>query len=557
MKIAGAKGVDLARSRLLLPANPLIALTLLLGTALRLWNYAGGRSLWLDETMVSLSLISLPLSSMFGELPFDQIAPVGWLLAEKAIFLVWPNADFGLRLLSIIGGVAALFVHWRLSRLTLTGGETLLSVALFAFASTLIRYSAMVKPYIWDALFAAAILTLAVRLVSRSDGRYRNTGFLGITGLACILFSFGALTVLASTGIVLFVHALTCRDRRWASSLVVVGLLWIATLGLLYLVVYKRQATLGSMVDVYWVGSFAPSPTSAHALAWYYRSPARVLQSLVTGVPAAILMIAVAIGAVATCRRVPWVGALLVGPFLAAVLASAIRAYPFDARLQLALAPASIVLLSYAVGTIATLTGRAAWFLPVLGIPLLSLSAAATAREALRKPPWAFEEIKPNLVRLRREAAPTDVVLVTPSAERALLVYASKLGLRGYRYRVTADHRLDPHCWGRGLGALPGRGRAWFVTYHERETWPNTRAVLVALQLRGAVSVAGSEPGSKLYRVDLLRQLPETSLPPDCYQLRKFSSSLETIAAHQGLQPLETNWHGNTSAKGSAPHAQR
>jgi hypothetical protein len=511
---------------------------LLLGAALRLWNYAGGRSLWYDETLMALDLVYLPLPSLFGELPFDQMAPLGWLLAERAVFSAWPDIDFSLRLLSVIGGIGALFAHWRLSRLTLGAGEALLSVGLFACASALIRYSAMVKPYIWDALFATAILTLAVRLLCHEAGRYRITGLLAITGLACTLFSFGSLTVLASTGIVLFAYALACRDRRWVVSLVLMGLLWVTSLGALYLLIYGRQATLADM-GVYWVEGFAPLPTSAHALMWYYHALARVLGFLLIGVPALLLMIGTAIGAVAACRRRPWVGALLVGPFIAALLASAARAYPLDSRLQFALAPPTILLLSYAIGTVARLTKRPALAFTILGVPLLSLPAAATARQALLRPPWSLEEVEPNLARLHREATASDLVVVTPSAERALLLYAPKMGFRGLQYWVTADHRLEPNCWASGLGRLPGSGRVWFLTYHERETWPSTAAVLNGLRKRGALRVAGSKPGSMLYRIDLTRQLAEAGMSSACHQPRNFSRSLDTIAVSQGLRALQ------------------
>jgi hypothetical protein len=538
VKFGGANSLDVAGSPSPRATKWLMPAILLLGTAFRLWNYAGGRPLFHDETSIALDLVYLPLPSLFGELPFDQMAPLGWLLAERAVYFAWPNIDFGLRLLSMIGGVGALFAHWRLSRLTLGAGEALLSVGLFAFAATLISYSAMVKPYIWDALFAAVILGLAVQLLHEKTGRYRTTALLGMTGVACTLFSFGGLTVLAPTGIVLFAYALACRDRRWVVLLTLIGLLWAASLGGLYLLDYRRQTTLTNMVGTYWVGSFAPPPTSVHALAWYYHAPADVLQFLLNGVPALVLMIGVAIGAIVALRRAPWVGVLLAGPFLAALLASALRAYPLDSRLQLALAPPAILLLAYAIGTVAGLTRTPALVFAGLSIPLLSLPAAATARQGLLKPPWATEGTEPNLVRLHREAAPSDVILVTPSAERALLLYGSRIEFRGLRYSVTADHRTGAQCWASGLGALPGRGRAWFLTDHERRMWPSTAAVLANLRQRGSLGVTGTEPDSMLYRIDLARQLPESTVPPVCYGPRQFPRSLCAIAVGEGLRPL-------------------
>jgi hypothetical protein len=460
----------------------------------------------------------------------------GSSIIQRLAFLAWPDLNHGLRLVSILGGIGALLAHWQLSRAALSSSETVISVGLLSASTELIRYSSMVNPSILDALFSTLILAVAISLFSSHEKRIIKTAALAVVGVLCTLFSFGGLIVLASTGLVLFSFSLIIGDRRWSAELALTGLVWIASMSLLYALVFKEQSTtVGNMVDLYWGGSFAPAPTSAHALAWYYRTPARVFGFLLAGLPAALTLTAMALGAVTLAWRRIWIAALLVSPMLVAILISSASAYPFDTRFQLALAPPAILLLSAAIGWIAHWTPRPTLAFICVGAPLLALPALAAGQDALKAPPWAHEEIEPNLNRLAQAASDRDLILATPAAERPLLLYAKKAGLFGLHYAVTADHRGDARCSGRGLSRLPSTGRAWLITYHEDRLRPATLSLLVELARRGKITGIASEPGSRLYRVDLVRSVPEDHLPGLCYQPRKSIKLLSDIARIEGL----------------------
>lgn len=142
-----------------------IYLVLLIGILLRIWHFAGGRALWMDETMVALSIIHLSPADLTGPLSFDQLAPVGWLLLEKASLQFWGHFEYTLRLPSLIGGIAALFVFYRFLKYAAGAWEALVGAALLAVIPTQIQYSSMVKPYIFDVLFTIAVLYASLALL--------------------------------------------------------------------------------------------------------------------------------------------------------------------------------------------------------------------------------------------------------------------------------------------------------------------------------------------------------------------------------------------------------
>jgi catechol 2,3-dioxygenase-like lactoylglutathione lyase family enzyme len=165
--------------------------------------------------------------------------------------------------------------------------------------------------------------------------------------------------------------------------------------------------------------------------------------------------------------------------------------------------------------------------------------ATATAREAVKNPPWAFEEVEPNLEILAAERKAGDIVIATPDAEKALLLYADKFGLRGLEYRRAAYPGAQRSCAGRSVRNLPASGRVWVLFYHDHPLHrAGERFLLDRLADRGHVLTAGEEPGSKLLRVDLSRSLPEPELPSACFRPPGSIDFRQAAAARRGLHPL-------------------
>ena len=87
-----------------------------IGAALRIFQYASDTSLWYDELSIVRNLVHRSAASLATEpLRYDQVAPVGFILAEKGISRVLGESDLAFRFLLLPVGLAAL-VHVPLSR---------------------------------------------------------------------------------------------------------------------------------------------------------------------------------------------------------------------------------------------------------------------------------------------------------------------------------------------------------------------------------------------------------------------------------------------------------
>ena len=121
----------------------------------------------------------------------------------------------------------------------LSGLGLLIGLALFAFSPELIYYSSEMKQYIVDVAVTISLLLLAMPIL---EGQARKTRlYLPWAGWGLGLwFSHPALFVLAGLGVGLFIQALEPRNRSKISTVLMLGVIWLANLGLLYFVSFTR-----------------------------------------------------------------------------------------------------------------------------------------------------------------------------------------------------------------------------------------------------------------------------------------------------------------------------
>ena len=124
-----------------------VGVILLLGLLMRLKQYLIGRSLWLDEAMLALNIVNRDFVGLFQPLDYDQGAPVGFLLVEKTLNVLFGDHEFVLRFFPFIAGLAALGLFYVLLRQTTSGIGLWTGLALFATGSELIYYSSEMKQY--------------------------------------------------------------------------------------------------------------------------------------------------------------------------------------------------------------------------------------------------------------------------------------------------------------------------------------------------------------------------------------------------------------------------
>ncbi len=248
------------------------------GCLLRIVQYLSGRSLWLDEAMISLNIIDQPFRQLFGALYYGQGAPPAWLFIERFAVDIFGSSEDALRLEPLLAGLASLPLFFLFARRFLGPAGAAAALCLFAVLNGPIIYSSEVKQYSDDVFFTLAVLTAVLVTVDRGFTRRWTIG-LAVIGAVAMWFSHPVVFVLAGAGLTMIVQAVLTRDWGRLSRVLAVSATWAVSLGLVYLVNLRHIPR--SSVTYY-----LPLPVSPHDLVAIARSFEELLGRVVSS-PAA------------------------------------------------------------------------------------------------------------------------------------------------------------------------------------------------------------------------------------------------------------------------------
>ena len=144
-----------------------------IGAALRIFQYASDTSFWFDELSLVRNIVHRTEAQLATvPLRYHQVAPVGFLVAEKAISRVLGESDLAFRFLLLPVGLAALVLFVPLARRLLDGYAVPFAVAMFVIGAPFIRYCAEVKQYGIDmaAVIGMSLFTLRLRDADATGG---------------------------------------------------------------------------------------------------------------------------------------------------------------------------------------------------------------------------------------------------------------------------------------------------------------------------------------------------------------------------------------------------
>ncbi len=438
------------------------------GALLRVYQYAGDTSLWFDELSLVKNLVHRSAAQLATEpLGDKQVAPVGFLLAEKGISRVLGESDLAFRFLLLPVGLAGLILFVPLARRVLDGYAVPFAVATLAIGAPFIRYCAEVKQYGIDmaAVIAMSLLALRLRDPDSTTGRCVRTGILGA---ALVWFSQAAVFALAGLGAALLLAWLIDRDRPTRRALLVAVPVWaIASLAAALVGLRLIAPDTRAFMDRFWRfrGGFPPWPIRKPAdLLWLWDRTTQlfgddmVLRYLWPALYGAV----VAAGLIVLWRR-NRAGALVVlGPFAVAVAAAVAQLYPFRTRLVLYVLPGLVLALAEGAEW---LRRTAARLHPAIGAACMVLLFVAGPAWAFVRvpPPYFVEDYKTVLAFVRAHRQPGDAVFVTPIAGEAVERYGPAYGLAPGDYQVGSCSAEDRRVMLREVDRYRGRPRVWVV----------------------------------------------------------------------------------------------
>ena len=435
------------------------------GTALRLRQYLSRRSLWNDEAALALNVVSRSYGELVEPLDIDQGAPLGFLWGQRTAVNLFGNNEFALRLIPLLGGVAALVLVAALARRLLSPLAATAAVLLTALLGPLVYYSAEAKQYSTDVAMTLLLLYATVRLLERPVSPRRALAW-GALGCACMLMSHPSVLVLAACSLAAAVVLAMRRMWRGLGALQAGVALWVGGLGLLYLV-SLRDLRENPSLEAFWQEGYAPQPLRvASSLRWV----ADVVSGLVPNpieLSAPFLVLALFLaGTAALLVRHPAVGLMVVGVAAAALAAGLIAAYPLKWRLALYLVPVVLLAVAAAVDVVTgpRVAAMIVGVVVAIALAVVMVRPVSEAADAAASP-YTVTELRSVLERVEAAFEPTDVVYVHWTAAVLYEYYAPVLGLPARAgYFVFKDGQEGAACPADDpLAAVRPHPRVWAV----------------------------------------------------------------------------------------------
>jgi Dolichyl-phosphate-mannose-protein mannosyltransferase len=442
----------------------LIVALLLVGAALRAWEYFGGASLWLNELAVARNVLDRSgLDLVSRPLDYDQSAPPAYLLATKLATILLGDGELAFRLPPFLAGLAALALFPLVARRVLEPRAALVATALAAIAVPLVQYGAEAKQYSVDVLGTIIVILVAARW--RQHPTAANAGIAALAGLTVVWFSNAAVMVLAGAGAGLAAGFLLERRFGPWRQLAAIALAWGAAAGAATMFArhMMSEGAHGWFLR-FWRSGFPPDALVAWP-GWLARHLERLFGSEL-GYPAPWLVVVLAVvGVVALARRPPS-AFLLVTPIIVTLAAAALHQYPFGGRLTLFLLP--LFLLVVAAGVDAALRPLP----PALAAAGLVLVVAVAAGAAWRQHPvLRRQDVRPAFEYLRSEWRAGDRLYVYWGAWQATNYYAARYGFHDADMVFGNCHVRRPRQLLAELDQLRGRQRVWVLATHSLQAY--------------------------------------------------------------------------------------
>lgn len=476
---AGEKRAAFQRQALEDRAAQILAVLLcIVGLLLRIYFFAINRSLWLDEALLANNIVRRSFAGLLAPLGQDQVAPLAFLMLEKLVITALGARDWALRLVPLAAGLISVPLMYAVARTYVGGWASLPALALFAFSTTLLNYSAEVKQYSTDVFAALFLLWYSPKCFDR-DASPRAFVILSLLGSFAMSLSQPAVFIMGGVGLTLFAVVAVRRDWKRLVWIAIPAAFTGATLVVLY-AVSLRYAASNTYLLRFWRSSFAPLPPWAN-WNWYGRTWNGLLEDL-AGMPGGPLMAAIfAIGLYVATRRKWEIGLALLLSMLLTLIASSLQLYPLRGRLLLFMLP--VLFLAISAGAdgprrlLIKVNRPASWVLfGAAAVYLLALPIGTTIRN-VQAPPRP-EDIKPLLTYVRQHWLKSDFIYVFHGAEAAFVFYVPKYGFKSKDYMVGTSAR-DDAAYARDADSLKGRGRVWLLFTYDLATQADEEALFL------------------------------------------------------------------------------
>ncbi len=344
---------DFARLWGALKNNP-EAVVLGLGVFLRIIVYLSGRSFWMDEASLWGNLAGKPIFDFSEPLSGNQLAPLGFLSAQRAVMSILGVSIYASRLLPLVCGLLSLFLFARLARRILARRPAMIALVLFSFSDDLIYYSSELKPYSLDLAIGLAVSLIALEALGKTISM-RRAALLTVAAIGAPWFSFASAFVVAGSGATLILTCVLSRRLRDATVWSLIGIGWLVS----FLLSYRASLAIVNPYDAmyrFWYFAFLPLwplpldrarlAIVAGILLEIFVTPLNLIAPVWPRAGVVVPVLMLLLGMWSLARRAWPYWAVLILPITLAVVASAMKRYPIHGRLILELVPSFLLLIA-------------------------------------------------------------------------------------------------------------------------------------------------------------------------------------------------------------------
>ncbi len=498
------------KTRLLPKPTFFVFLIITIGVTLTTVQYLGRSSMYLDELASAKNIETRNYYQLATEsLDFNQVAPIGFLLIEKAFISIFGTSDYAHRFLPWLASILSIFLFWQISQRFLRGVYLHSALLLFCSSVSVFFLGTSAKHYSCE---LAAVLFLVWAGLSfspnKTQGWYWSVGMLG--ALSSLLSFPVAVMVPGVLALLYFKHK--SEKSALLNSYLPIALLWLlgASLNLIYgkYVVADRQVF--TLMHDYWQQKssgtsgegFPPSLNPLRLLTWIVKNTVGLIGAFLFLVPPRPLF-ALSLttflcslpGVVYAAKRKGFGTSVLLLPYLVGIALAVFEFYPWIHRVGLysiwpflILFPMGLMAIDHWLKRIVVskITKVLSFALPAM-ILLIVL--------VVGQPPIIFQPAEPVLKELKKDMEPGDIIYVYTKGRYAMERYGPKVGLdhwiAGNFYPQASAYKKDPN-------VLKGKKRVWFFYTQWTQEQPFTDSIRVYLESMGKQLKVISKPEGKV-----------------------------------------------------------
>ncbi len=305
-----------------------LVLFLIFGVGLRIFRYALGLPLWGDEGFLGVNILDRGFRGLLEPMEYIQVAPLGFLWAERAMYQLFGMSEFIMRLIPTLAGIAALilFVVW--ARKTVNPLAATLATAVLAVSDVAVRNAVELKPYGIDQLAGIVLLYFATSFLL--DRRNVWLGLLIVTTPIALFFSLPSIFVAGGIAAMLCFNLPKLAVRQRALALIFVLVLCSTFGALVWGFIGPQLAGTGPSQEICWV--FPPFNPLKFA-AWFCQTHSGnffgyPLDFTTPGSAPSFVVLVIGAAVLFRTGRGRF-GLLIISPFVMTFIAAMLRRYPY------------------------------------------------------------------------------------------------------------------------------------------------------------------------------------------------------------------------------------